>query len=479
MPSEFKYLVGNPCAAPAPSEDGIYYPATITGIRIRPDGTQVLLVRFIGTSSGDYEFKPYDLIGEHLSNVASKQLSCGQNVYIDVNGRESIGIIRSANAAGYYDVAIEGRNVNVKRDEIRLLKNISPKSNVSIRNRTQSDISASSRRRLARTVAAPSGRSKDEFDVALTLASFHNTPYDFKNATRQEKDSMLSALSMSEKSVIQAPLTQRQMQRPDSSVDSMELDDTRRNDQGSDEEIDVVGNQDPLADIDHPLDDEDEIEHMETESDHIQPDNTPSVVVTPQTQPAAIFINSPGGFLARTAQTNQASSSVPINIQHATMQSLPGYATGSPLLHTGFQNLIIQPQNSPPVLLAVNQARQAYGGTGIQASHSYQPGVRVGNLYPQYIAAASSFERNIGGQYTTSASTSRHTPTSDSASPNTRPAPSHPSSAPVAPPGGGSNVRLQKKPGDGKKCRKIYGVNNKAEWCNACKWKKACVKFPD
>ena len=68
---------------------------------------------------------------QHLSNVASKQLSCGQNVYIDVNGRESIGIIRSANAAGYYDVAIEGRNVNVKRDEIRLLKNISPKSNVS------------------------------------------------------------------------------------------------------------------------------------------------------------------------------------------------------------------------------------------------------------------------------------------------------------------------------------------------------------
>ena len=49
--------------------------------------------------------------------------------------------------------------------------------------------------------------------------------------------------------VIQAPLTQRQMQKPDSSVDSMELDDTRRNDQGSDEEIDVVGNQDPLADI--------------------------------------------------------------------------------------------------------------------------------------------------------------------------------------------------------------------------------------
>lgn len=28
----------------------------------------MLRVRFIGTSSGDYEFKPYDLIGEVIKN---------------------------------------------------------------------------------------------------------------------------------------------------------------------------------------------------------------------------------------------------------------------------------------------------------------------------------------------------------------------------------------------------------------------------
>lgn len=33
--------------------------------------------------------------------------------------------------------------------------------------------------------------------------------------------------------------------------------------------------------------------------------------------------------------------------------------------------------------------------------------------------------------------------------------------------------------GDGKKCRKIHGVNNRHLWCNACRWKKACVAFPD
>ena len=39
--------------------------------------------------------------------------------------------------------------------------------------------------------------------------------------------------------------------------------------------------------------------------------------------------------------------------------------------------------------------------------------------------------------------------------------------------------RTPKKPGDGKKCRKIYGIRNRDAWCNACKWKKACVKYPD
>ena len=28
-----------------------------------------------------------------------------------------------------------------------------------------------------------------------------------------------------------------------------------------------------------------------------------------------------------------------------------------------------------------------------------------------------------------------------------------------------------------KKCRKVYGIDNRDLWCTQCKWKKACVRF--
>lgn len=30
---------------------------------------------------------------------------------------------------------------------------------------------------------------------------------------------------------------------------------------------------------------------------------------------------------------------------------------------------------------------------------------------------------------------------------------------------------------EGRKCRKVYGMENKSLWCTQCKWKKACVRF--
>ena len=28
-----------------------------------------------------------------------------------------------------------------------------------------------------------------------------------------------------------------------------------------------------------------------------------------------------------------------------------------------------------------------------------------------------------------------------------------------------------------KKCRKVYGIDNKKAWCTQCRWKKACTRF--
>ena len=39
-----------------------------------------------------------------------------------------------------------------------------------------------------------------------------------------------------------------------------------------------------------------------------------------------------------------------------------------------------------------------------------------------------------------------------------------------------SNSGLLKRKGR-KKCRKVYGINNKHLWCTQCRWKKACVRF--
>ncbi|XP_026802629.2 zinc finger protein 395b [Pangasianodon hypophthalmus] len=38
---------------------------------------------------------------------------------------------------------------------------------------------------------------------------------------------------------------------------------------------------------------------------------------------------------------------------------------------------------------------------------------------------------------------------------------------------------IRKGRGEAKKCRKVYGVERRDQWCNACRWKKACQRFPD
>ncbi|XP_016351957.1 zinc finger protein 704-like isoform X2 [Sinocyclocheilus anshuiensis] len=46
-----------------------------------------------------------------------------------------------------------------------------------------------------------------------------------------------------------------------------------------------------------------------------------------------------------------------------------------------------------------------------------------------------------------------------------------------SPPRAASSFR--KSRGEGKKCRKVYGMENRDMWCTACRWKKACQRFVD
>ncbi|KAL6099743.1 znf704 [Pungitius sinensis] len=42
-----------------------------------------------------------------------------------------------------------------------------------------------------------------------------------------------------------------------------------------------------------------------------------------------------------------------------------------------------------------------------------------------------------------------------------------------------SSALSRKVRGEGKKCRKVYGMENRDMWCTACRWKKACQRFTD
>lgn len=42
-----------------------------------------------------------------------------------------------------------------------------------------------------------------------------------------------------------------------------------------------------------------------------------------------------------------------------------------------------------------------------------------------------------------------------------------------------THCSFRKGRGEAKKCRKVYGVERRDQWCTACRWKKACQRFPD
>ncbi|TRY72767.1 hypothetical protein TCAL_00186 [Tigriopus californicus] len=59
---------------------------------------------------------------------------------------------------------------------------------------------------------------------------------------------------------------------------------------------------------------------------------------------------------------------------------------------------------------------------------------------------------------------------------------SHPLEAPfthLASPNNGTTTGKSpaRRPRDGKKCRKVYGLEQRDLWCTQCKWKKACARF--
>ena len=121
---------------------------------------------------------------------------------------------------------------------------------MNIRSRTQSDVTAT--RRLMEKRLANQVRSKDEFDVARTLANFSETAINFTDSDRQscssDREKTLDNLSHDRNSVIcKNPGSIHTNQSQDADMDT-------------DDDVDVVGDDmtdDPLEDFDGYGDDND------------------------------------------------------------------------------------------------------------------------------------------------------------------------------------------------------------------------------
>ncbi|XP_032228878.2 zinc finger protein 704 [Nematostella vectensis] len=57
--------------------------------------------------------------------------------------------------------------------------------------------------------------------------------------------------------------------------------------------------------------------------------------------------------------------------------------------------------------------------------------------------------------------------------------PSKAAAKPSSPTRTTQQYHTKKVRGDSKKCRKVYGMENRHLWCTQCRWKKACVRFTD
>nr|XP_042704824.1 zinc finger protein 395 isoform X1 [Chrysemys picta bellii]XP_042704825.1 zinc finger protein 395 isoform X1 [Chrysemys picta bellii] len=125
----------------------------------------------------------------------------------------------------------------------------------------------------------------------------------------------------------------------------------------------------------------------------------------------------------------------------------------------------------------------------IQADHAYQClSSGLGLLCAVYVYALPSIQIPVSPHIFTSISWAAATSTIPSLSPvrsrslsfseHQQPTPMLKSHLIVAsPPRAPSGTR--KVRGEAKKCRKVYGIEHRDQWCTACRWKKACQRFLD
>ncbi|XP_064202946.1 zinc finger protein 704-like isoform X2 [Anguilla rostrata] len=111
----------------------------------------------------------------------------------------------------------------------------------------------------------------------------------------------------------------------------------------------------------------------------------------------------------------------------------------------------------------------------VHSDHAYQATAPV--TIPS--SSSASFTPNRSASFSVSWQSPPVTFTGSSASPTHGSGEQRPAACTVLSSPPRATGSLRKSRGEGKKCRKVYGMENRDMWCTACRWKKACQRFVD
>uniref|UniRef100_A0AAR2JL20 C2H2-type domain-containing protein n=1 Tax=Pygocentrus nattereri TaxID=42514 RepID=A0AAR2JL20_PYGNA len=154
-------------------------------------------------------------------------------------------------------------------------------------------------------------------------------------------------------------------------------------------------------------------------------------------------------------------------------------ACGAPRSLCGSPSSPTQLRSSPPAPDSHQPSPLSQSAPGsfwqVHSEHSYQapPPVQLTQCKPVPVPATSRWTPPLTGHQSKQGTSFR----CRSVSVGEQWLQNHSAPAGVSPPR--SHCVTRRIRGEAKKCRKVYGIEHRDQWCTACRWKKACQRFSD
>ncbi|XP_014668619.1 PREDICTED: zinc finger protein 704-like [Priapulus caudatus] len=480
-------IIGARVCCPHPSQDGYFFPCAIQATRTGHSGQNRYSVKFVdGTVA---EVKETELIGQGFRSIASIGLKKGQKVYITLSGKEVQGIVISHQMNDEVLVAVSGQehpvlHVSRRIQEVRLTE--SRKSArladhdtdyvklANIHAHTQKravsgviDVPSSNPRKRTSASLSEDVEAMDEQIAAMALTSLSCSPVP-SHITRLQEVEMWAAGSEGGHS---------------SSYSSWDTDGSWKSSPSPPSRLPVSAVPTPVQVFTGNSTDEGIglEEAFDEPSDESSPrkKRLPSRKVYQCTWQACGVVSATRSAVERhirhahlMRQDNSDSdlsddheeefyyTEIEVNVDNITDSLQHMNMSTSPAPTQSHMDMVRPPHEDP-----IYKDHQ-YGIRPVESTFSAPVNI------PQ-------IQRSLSWQASTSGTNSVSLQSQGYRSIFYQRQQQHQAASPKSPTYLCSTQRSSKGRGEGRKCRKVYGMDNRDLWCTQCRWKKACSRSFD